>query len=125
MRMEEKKIDVDAIIRDIRVQILAERKSQTIGEGVELNLFGETQSPAFYKALYRAWLLQQDLSAEMHVTESTIPVIGRLIDALRGLVHRLVLFYVQRLAEQQKKINEQLIVAISELSLQQDSSDEA
>ncbi len=52
-------------------------------------------------------------------------MIGRLIDALRGLVHRLVLFYVQRLAEQQKKINEQLIVAISELSLQQDSSDEA
>ena len=115
--MDEKKaIDVDEIMREIRTQIVAEHQNRAGNDGFGLNVSGTRYSPQFYESLYQAWLLQKEMHVDLLVTRTDIPLIGPLIDRVRESLHKLVLFYIQGVVEQQKKINQHMIVAISEMS---------
>lgn len=105
-------IDIEAIMQEIRQQILSQRR---VGKG-DLPVAGRRFSPAFYEQLYQAGLMQSELGVTMHVTRSHFPLFGSLIDKLRGKIHQLVLFYVEKAVAQQRAVNEHLLQAITLLS---------
>jgi hypothetical protein len=115
MEQEEKatgEVDIEAIMQDIRQQILSKKR---IGKA-ELPLDGKRFSAAFYEQIYQASLLESEFGVTMHVTKSTVPLLGALIDKLRGKFHQLVLFYIDQLVSQQTAINDHLLQAIALLS---------
>jgi hypothetical protein len=105
-------VDIEAIMQDIRRQILSKKG---IGQE-ELPLGGKRFSPAFYEQLYQASLMQSESGVTMHVRKSAVPLLGSLIDKLRGQFHQLVLFYVDQVVSQQTAVNDHLLQAIVLLS---------
>ena len=115
MEQEERssgKVDIEAIMQDIRQQILSKKR---IGKAA-VPLGGKRFSPAFYEQIYQASLLESEFGVTMHVTKSSVPLVGSLIDKLRAQFHQLVLFYIDQLVSQQTAINDHLLQAISLLS---------
>jgi hypothetical protein len=112
-------VDIEAIMQDIRRQILSQRR---IGKR-ELPVAGKRFSPAFYEQLYQAGLMQSETGVMMHVTKSTVPIFGSLIDMLRGKLHQLVLFYVEKAVVQQNSVNDHLLQAITLLSQELEAED--
>lgn len=105
-------VDIEAIMQDIRRQILEQRRrGQT-----PIPVAGKRFSPAFYEQLYQAGLMQGEIGVTLQVTQSPVPLVGPLIDKFRSLFHRLVLFYLEQITSQQKEINEHLLQAITILS---------
>ena len=105
-------VNIEAIMQEIRQQILSKKR---IGKA-DLPLGGERFSAAFYEQLYQAALLQSEFGVTMHVTKSSVPLFGSLIDRLRGKFHQLVLFYIDQLVLQQTAVNDHLLQAITLLS---------
>ncbi len=101
-------LNVEAIMQEIRQQILAEK-------GENLPVQGKKLPPEFYEHLYEAGLIYDQLPVKIHVTKVNIPVFGRLIEWLRGKLHQLVVYYVNQVAMEQVKVNQHLIEAISAL----------
>lgn len=114
MEMEEnsEEVDIEAIMQEIRRQILSQRR---IGKE-EVPVTGRRFSPAFYEQLYQAALMQSETGVTMHVTRSKIPLLGALVDKARVVVHQLVLFYVEKVVERQNAVNEHLLQALMLLS---------
>lgn len=107
-------IQIDKIIQGIRQQIVKTQQNRSQAN-IDIDFDDDRQSPHFYEALYQAWLLHNEMDIQVNVMPSTIPLIGGLITMMRSLVHNVVIFYVQQLLVQQKAINEQFLVALSEL----------
>ena len=109
-------VNIEEIMRDIRASILA--KHATIGSGGEplVPTSGERLPPEFYEHLYQAALTYDRIQVKTHVTPTSIPVIGPIIQRVRYKLHELVLFYVNRLAIQQTIVNKHLLQAINILS---------
>ncbi len=105
-------VDIEAIMQDIRRQILSQRR---IGKA-DLPIAGSRFSPAFYEQLYQASLMQSETGVTVNITKSTLPLFGPLIDKLRGMFHQLVLYYVEQVVARQDSVNEHLLQAISLLS---------
>ncbi len=105
-------VNIEAIMQDIRRQILSKKR---IGKST-LPVSGERFSPEFYEQLYQASLLQGELGVKLLVTRSEVPLFGPFIDKMRGMVHELVLFYVNQAVAQQAEINDYLLRAITLLS---------
>ena len=123
MEQEEKAtedINIEVIMQDIRRQILSQRR---IGKG-DLPVAGKRFSLAFYEQLYQATLMQSETGITMHVTKSTVPLIGPLIDKVRGKFHQLVLFYVEQVVARQRPVNEHLLQAITLLSQELEAEEE-
>ncbi len=115
MEQEEKstnEVNIEKIMQDIRRQILSKKR---IGKA-DLPLGGKRFSPAFYEQLYQAGLMQSETGVTMLVTKSTMPLLGSLIDTLRGKFHQLVLFYMDQVVSQQAEVNDHLLQAITLLS---------
>lgn len=119
---DDDEVDIEAIMQEIRRQILSKKRT---GQR-ELPLGGERFSPAFYEQLYQAALLGSEFGVSLHVTKSTVPLAGPLIDSLRAKVHQLVLFYIDQLVSQQSAINDHLLQAITLLGqeLEQEALEE-
>jgi LPS O-antigen subunit length determinant protein (WzzB/FepE family) len=113
-------VDIEAIMQDIRRQILSQKR---MGKG-ELPVAGRRFSPDFYEQLYQAALMQSETRVMMHVTRSNVPFIGPLIDKLRAQLHQLVLFYVDKAVAQQSAVNEHLLQAITLLSQELEAEEE-
>ncbi|KAA3661256.1 MAG: hypothetical protein DWQ04_16975 [Chloroflexi bacterium] len=115
--MNEKKVatekNIEDIMRDIRAEILT--KQVTVGDGNEpiVPTDGEHLPYEFYEHMYHAALAYDNTSIEMHVTKVNIPIIGGIIEALRGKVHALVLYYVKQNVSKQKEVNYHLLRALS------------
>lgn len=116
---EEPQVKIEEIMKEIRAQIVAKNDAQTAGQGgagVAVNLTGKRLPADFYEHLYLARLSYNQLNIKRHVTRSTVPLIGPLLDKLRGALHELVLFYVNQLAAKQIAMNTHLLQALSLLS---------
>ncbi len=105
-------VNIESIMQDIRQQVL-DRK---LPSQVDIPIKGKNLPPEFYEHLYRAILAQNQLGVKIQVTRSTVPVFGGLIDRFRAMFHQLVIFYVQRLTDQQAEVNQQYLRALSTLS---------
>jgi hypothetical protein len=114
------RVNIEAIMQDIRQQVL-ERK---LPSQVDIPIKGENLPPEFYEHLYRAILAQNQLGVKIHVTKSNVAVFGGIIDRFRAMFHQLVIFYVQKLTDQQAEVNQQFLQALSTLSQYLEEQDE-
>ncbi len=69
---EDDEVDIEAIMQEIRRQILSKKRIGQAG----LPLGGKRFSPAFYEQLYQAALLGSEFGMAMHVTKSRLPLLG-------------------------------------------------
>lgn len=108
-------VNIEEIMQEIRQQILAKQSALTEGN-TPVPTGGERFSPEFYERLYHAALSYDQIQVKIHVTPSSIPIIGPLVQRVRHKIHELVLFYVNKSALQQTIVNEHLLQAVNLLS---------
>jgi hypothetical protein len=109
----EEQVDIEAIMQQIREQILAREAASRPGGQAPVKITGKRFSPEFYEHLYHAGLAYDKIQVKMFVSQSTVPLIGPILQWLRGKLHELVLFYVNQLAAQQITFNTHLLRAVS------------
>jgi hypothetical protein len=109
-------VDVEAIMREIRAEILAKKGTLTPGGEPIVPTAGHRLPPEFYDHLYQAALAYREVGVKMHVTPVNAPLLGPVVTWLRGKLHELVLFYVNQVAAQQVRVNTHLLHAVSLLS---------
>jgi hypothetical protein len=115
MEQEEKptdEVNIEEIMQDIRRQILSKKRIGKAG----LPVAGKRFSAEFYEQLYQAGLMQSESGVTVHVTKSPLPLLGSLIDMVRGKFHQLVLFYIDQVVLQQALVNDHLLQAITLMS---------
>jgi hypothetical protein len=116
MSTKDDPINIEEIMQHIRQQILAEKNAGAGNKEHTIPVSGECFPPEFYEHLYHAGMAYDQIGVKMHVTPVDIPLIGRLLEWLRGKLHELVLYYVNQVAAQQIKVNYHLLQALSIMS---------
>lgn len=118
----ETEINIEEIMQQIRRQIAA-RRAATLPEGMsDLVLSGKRFPPEFYEHLYYAQMALDDYHVPVHVSKSSVPIIGSLIEKLRGKLHELVLYYVNQSAARQVSASNHLLKALSLMAKELDES---
>ncbi len=112
---QQTKIEVEKIIGNIRTQILANNDKNN-GTMSRLKVNGDYFSADFYENLYQASVSQQQL--HLQVTQTDIPIIGRLIDRLRTMIHQVILFYLNQVLSEQARVNQLNSQLINELGIE-------
>ncbi len=116
-------IDTEAIMRQIRENI-RQRRAQAVAEGLDydafLNQLHDAQAAGrFDSSLYHdlRWLHThyQEMGVRLSLTSSPIPIIASLIQRVREAFHRLVIYYVNILAAQQRNFNSYLVQSLTTL----------
>jgi hypothetical protein len=107
-------IDVAAIMEQIRTEIEAQK--QQLGT-VDHNRLQHNRrfSRELYDQLGDVYRSNNILLPQIELIPSAVPLVGPVIDKLKLAIHRLVIFYVSRLAEQQHKINNQMLFVLRTL----------
>lgn len=113
---QEEQVNIEAIMQEIREQILARKSALAPGDAPALRVRGERFPPEFYEHLYHAGLAYDQIEVKQHVSRSSVPLVGPLLQWLRGKLHELVLYYVNQLAVQQIAVNTHLLQALTILS---------
>lgn len=111
----EPEVNVEAIMQQIRQQIIAKRAA--VGPGAagsgDLVVTGKRFSPEFYEHLYQARLALDDYQVPVFVSKSGVPIIGALLVWLRTKFHELVTYYVNQSAARQVSATNHLLQALS------------
>lgn len=104
-------VDIESVMQEVRRQIL---ERQLPGQ---LHLPDKAASlpPEYYEHLFRAGLAQSKVDVDVLVTPSSVPLLGPLIDRLRVKVHELVIFYINRFAENQARVTHHMLQALAVL----------
>jgi len=114
--IEGNEIDAEAIMKEIRTRIRA-RRAEARARGIDFEAYADGLYPlppdaVFSRDLYEAvryvGLGYDKVGVEMALTETRLPLIGGLGHRLRAALHEVVLFYVNRLAARQVRVNEQM-----------------
>ena len=110
----EAEINVEAIMQQIRQQIIAKRAATgpAAGDG-EIVVTGKRFPPEFYEHIYQARLALDEVEGPVFVSKSGVPLIGGLIVWLRTKFHELVIYYVNQSAARQTSASEHLLRALS------------
>jgi hypothetical protein len=111
----EESVDVEAIMREIREQIVAQKARET-GDPDPIPVAGRHLPPDFYEHLYQLQMSADRLALQPEIAPSTVPLVGPLLDRLRRPWHQLVIFYVNRLAGQQMTLNRHLLRTVDLLA---------
>lgn len=107
-------IDAEAIMQQIRARLRA-RRAEARARGLDFEAYAEGLYPLkadavlsrdLYEAVRRLELSYGNVSVELLLTETRLPLIKGLVQRVRGALHALVLFYVNRLAARQVRFNE-------------------
>ncbi|HSM56035.1 MAG TPA: hypothetical protein VK879_07775 [Candidatus Sulfomarinibacteraceae bacterium] len=114
--MQVEEVDIEAIMQQIREQILARKEASAAGGALPLKISGKRFPPEFYEHIYQAGLAYDQVQVNMYVSKSSIPVLGPAVEWLRGKLHELVLYYVNQLAAKQITYNTHLLRAVSILA---------
>ena len=104
--------NVEAIMREIREQILARKAAAGSETAARIPLQGKVLPPDFYEHLYQAEMGYDQLLVKANVQPSTLPLVGGLVTRLKHILHRLVIFYVNQMAEKQVEVNRQMLKAL-------------
>jgi hypothetical protein len=115
-------INVEEIMQQIRQQIMARRASLTPDGRPPVVVTGKRFSPEFYEHLYQARLAEEQFRVPVFVSRSSLPLIGRLIDWLRGKFHELVVYYVNQSAIHQIRATGHLLQALSMMAQELEES---
>jgi hypothetical protein len=112
----EEEINIEEIMQQIRQQIMARRAMLAPDGRPPVVVTGKRFPPEFYEHLYQARLAEEQFAVPVFVSRSSLPLIGRLIDWLRGKFHELVVYYVNQSAAQQIHATGHLLQALSLLA---------
>jgi hypothetical protein len=116
-------LDTEAIMQEIRARIRA-RRAEARARGLDFEAYADGLYPlppdaVFSRDLYEAvryvGLGYDKVGVEMALTETRLPLIGGLGHRLRAALHEVVLFYVNRLAARQVRVNEQMARTLTTL----------
>lgn len=105
-------VNVDAIMQEIRQQILAQKQGRREATAMPL---GEKLPPEFYEHLYYAELQYDQIEVKSDARAVPIPVVGGLLGRLRGMIHQVVVYYVNQSAAHQKQFNYHILQAVKRL----------
>lgn len=122
-----KEINIEEIMQTIRQQILARRAVQLGETAPIIQVTGKRLAPEFYEHLYQVGMSYNRIEIAPYITQSTIPVIGPLLDWLRRKVHELVVYYVNQMAAHQIHVNTHMLRTVSLMAeeLEKESQEEA
>lgn len=111
--IEQGPIDVEEIMQQIRREILT-RQAVAGKDGRPLvSVSGSQLPPEFYEHLYYAAMQHDQIGVKLQVTKMNLPLLGPLLEKMRGKVHELVLFYVNQIAVQQVEFNKHILQAVN------------
>jgi hypothetical protein len=114
-------VDAEAIMQEIRARIRA-RRARAKAQGLDWEAYADGLYPLppdailsrdLYEAVRYAGLGYDKVTVEMALTESRLPLVGRVVQRVRAALHELVLFYVNRMAARQIRFNEQTARALA------------
>lgn len=108
-------VDVEDIMRRIRAYIARRKLMGGDEESGTAPRFRGGFSPILYDHLFTAIGEKEGAYATLNVTQSPIPLFGRLLDTVRRKVHELVVFYVNQSAARQVAFNDHLVRAFGAL----------
>lgn len=114
--VSEPEVNIELIMQEIRQQIIARRATLYPDSSMDITVTGQRFSPEFYESLYQARLALDDYRVPVLVSKSTTPLVGGLIDWLRGKFHELVSYYVNQSAARQVAASNHLLRAVSLLA---------
>lgn len=103
-------VNIEHVMQDVRREIL-ERKLP--GQVRLPSAAASSQRPEYYEELFRAALAQSRVEIDLLVTPTRVPIIGPIVDFMRGKFHELVVFYINRSAMNQAKVNNHILAALS------------
>ncbi len=104
-------VKIEEVMQEVRRTIV----QRQLPEEMQLPEPTKSLPPEYYEHLARVALAHNRLDVEMLVTPSRAPLVGPLIDRLRRKVHELVLFYVNRFAANQGRVNNHILQALTVL----------
>jgi hypothetical protein len=119
--LEAPDLDIEAIMQEIRARLRA-RRAEARARGLDWEAYADGLYPVppgavlsrdLYGAVHHAGLGYDKIPIEMALTETRVPLAGRLVHRLRAALHELVLFYVNRLAARQVRFNEHAACALA------------
>jgi hypothetical protein len=113
--LPEQDIDIEQIMGEIREQILAGKAAASPGGKPIVPAKGTRFSAELYEHLYYAGVNYDQVGVKMHVSTVPIPILGPIIEWIRGKLHELVLYYVNQVSAKQIKVNMHLLRAVSTL----------
>ena len=121
----EAEVNVEAIMQQIRQQIIAKRAVVApAAAGGEIVVTGQRFPPEFYEHLYQARLALDEVQVPVFVSKSGVPIIGGLIVWLRTKFHELVTYYVNQSAARQTSAGEHLLRALSLMGQELEETEE-
>ncbi len=106
----EKPVNIEHVMREVRREIL-ERKLP--GQVRLPEAAAGSQPPEYYEELFRAALAQSRNEVDLLVTPTRVPLVGPIVDFVRRKFHELVVFYINRSAMNQAKVNHHILAALS------------
>ena len=114
-QIEGAEVDAEVIMQEIRARLHARREEarargldwQAYAEGLYPIPLDATFSHDLYEAVRHLSLEYDRVAVEMMLTENQLPIVGGLVQRVRAALHELVLFYVNRLAARQTRVNYQ------------------
>lgn len=118
----EAEVNVEAIMQQIRQQIIA-RRAEVNPDGGEIFVTGKRFPPEVYEHLYNARIALEESYVPVLVSKSGVPVIGPLIEWVRGKLHELVIFYVNQSAARQTAASNHLLQALSLMAQELEESE--
>lgn len=103
-------VNIEHVMQEVRREIL-DRKLP--GQVRLPPASSGSQPPEYYEELFRAALAQSRVEIDLLVTPTRVPIIGPIVDFLRSKFHELVVFYINRSAMNQAKVNNHILAALS------------
>ena len=130
VEIRDSEIDAEAIMRQIRENI-HRRRSDAEAQGLDYEafvggLYASPDTTRFDRSLYYdlRWMSlgYYKIGVGLSLTESRTPIIGPLVQRVRGALHQLVIFYTNMLAGRQARFNEYVVRTLTRLvkSMEQD-----
>lgn len=116
IEIRDDQIDVQAVMQQIRAN-LQKRREAAAAQGVDLDAFvaglyredhGHFDAPVYYN-LRRANATYDRITVSRYVSPRSTPVVGGLIQRVRGALHDLVIYYVNMLGSKQTLFNEAIV----------------
>jgi len=107
-------IDVEAIMQQIKAYVIARKMAADDNLAESPSRFTGRLDPDLYEALYQVTMTYDQIRVPELITETSIPVLGRLWLAVRRQFHSLALFYVNQIAARQIVFNRHLVALVSE-----------
>jgi hypothetical protein len=123
LHIEAADLDTEAIIKEIEAR-LCKRRDEAQARGLDWQAYAQGLYPIpadaalsheLYEAVRHLEIGYNKTSVEMDLTEKRLPLIGNLVHRIRAALHELVLFYANRLASKQTRVNEETARALAAL----------